>query len=502
MRIFVTGVAGTGMGSLAGLLKELGHDVAGSDVAFDPPMGPALREWGVRLFEGFNAEHLSGANTFAGLRPEISIIGNVCRADNVEAVAATELGIERLHIADALRRFALSGTSPLVVAGTHGKTTTSSLCAHLLRGAGLDPGYLIGGVPASLGRSFHAAGKRQLTSAGRTTRRAAPFVLEGDEYDTAFWEKTAKFLHYKADVAIVTSIEHDHIDIYPREEDYLEAFSNFCASLPETGLLIAYAGDAKVVEVSKQASCEVAYYALQGENTHGASPHWLCAPATETKEGITFDLFAGGVMAGRFLCPLSGRHNLRNAVAALAAGAQGYGVPLAALVAPLAEFRGVKRRQELIGTPRGVSVYDDFAHHPTAVRETLAGLRRRHPKGKLIAVFEPRSATACRSLHQEAYASAFDAATHVVLPPVGRSGLTDEEKLDVRRLCADLAARQAHGKPLESVHLPDVAAIVSHLVTLAEPGDTVAILSNGAFGGIHRKLLTALGESTPETSLP
>lgn len=490
------------MGSLAGLLKELGHDVAGSDVAFDPPMGPALREWGIRLYQGFDAEHLTGKTTFGGERPEISIIGNVCRSDNVEAVAAAKLAIERLHIADALRRFALIGTSPLVVAGTHGKTTTSSLCAHLLRGAGLDPGFLIGGVPASLGKSFHAAGKRQLASGGRTTRRATPFVLEGDEYDTSFWEKTAKFLHYKAEVAIVTSIEHDHIDIYPREEDYVRAFSDFCSSLPKNGLLVAYAGDSKVVEVAKNASCEVAYYALQGENTHGVAPHWLAAPATETSEGITFDLFAGGVMAGRFLCPLSGRHNLRNAVAALAACAQGYGVPLAEVVRPLAEFRGVKRRQELIGTPGGVAVYDDFAHHPTAVRETLAGLRRRHPTGKLIAVFEPRSATACRNLHQEAYVTAFDAATHIVLPPIGRSGLREEEKLDVSRLCADLGARQVDGKALLSAHLPSTNAIVSYLVALVEPGDTIAILSNGAFGGIHRKLLVALGQPIPETSLP
>lgn len=494
MRIFVTGVAGTGMGSLAGLLKELGHDVAGSDVAFDPPMGPALREWGIRLFEGFDAKHLSGEATFGGLPPEISVIGNVCRANNVEAVAALELGIERLHIADALKRFALSGTSPLVVGGTHGKTTTSSLCAHLLRGAGLDPGFLIGGVPASLGKGFHAAGRRQLATSGRTSLRATPFVLEGDEYDTAFWEKTAKFLHYQAEVGIITSIEHDHIDIYPREEDYVRAFAEFCAKLPTHGLLLAYAGDKKVVEVAKKAACEVAYYAVDGEDTNGVAPHWLAAPAQETKEGITFDLFAGGVMAGRFLCPLSGRHNLRNAVAALGVSAQGYGVPLASLVGPLAEFRGVKRRQELIGAPRGISVYDDFAHHPTAVRETLSGLRRRHPTGKLIAVFEPRSATACRRLHQEAYVTAFDSATHVLLPPIGRTGLDATEMLDVPRLCADLAARQIDGKPLESAHLPDTSAIVERLADMAEPGDTIVILSNGAFGGIHRKLLAALGE--------
>jgi UDP-N-acetylmuramate: L-alanyl-gamma-D-glutamyl-meso-diaminopimelate ligase len=493
MRIFVTAVAGTGMGSLAGLLKELGHDVAGSDIAFDPPMGPALRQWGIRLYEGFKAEHLSGKTTFGGDAPEVSVIGNVCRKDNPEAVAALELGIERIHIADALRRFALKGTAPLVVTGTHGKTTTSSLCAHLLRGGGLDPGFLIGGVPESLGKGFHPAGKRKLgDSNSHAGVRATPFVLEGDEYDTAFWEKSAKFLHYQAEVAIMTSIEHDHIDIYPAEKDYVDAFVTFARSLPEDGLLIAYAGDPRVVEVSKEASCNVAYYALHGEDPHGVAPHWLAAPAEETPQGTSFDLFAGGVLAGRFVSPLSGSHNLRNATAALAASAQGYGVPLPAMMEPLAHFRGVKRRQELIGTPRSISVYDDFAHHPTAVKETLDGLRRRHPSGKMIAVFEPRSATACRRLHQEAYVSAFDSATHIVLPPVGRPGLPEAEKLDVPALCRDLSARTVGNKSLESVHLPTVDAIVGYVGALAEPGDTVAVLSNGAFGGIHAKLLSAL----------
>lgn len=497
MRIFVTAVAGTGMGSLAGLLKELGHDVAGSDVAFHPPMGPALREWGIRLFEGFAPEHLTG-QAHEGHPPDVVVIGNVCRRDNPEAVAAEEFGIERIHIADALRKFALPGTSPLVVTGTHGKTTTSSLCAHLLSEAGLEPGYLIGGVPQSLGRSFRAPGKRRLATSGtHTGKRATPFVLEGDEYDTAFWEKTAKFLHYQADVAIITSIEHDHIDIYPTWESYLEAFEKFVAKLPESGLLIAYAGDENVVNIAKGAPCEVAYYALQGDATNGQPIHWLAAPAEQDPAGTSFDLYAGGVLAGRFVCPLSGAHNLRNATAALAAAAQGYGVPLSALMEPLAHFQGVKRRQELIGTPRGISVYDDFAHHPTAVRETVAGLRARHPTGKMITIFEPRSATACRRLHQEAYESAFSSATHVILAPVGRPELPDHEKLDVPALVAAIGHKSAIGKGPEAHYFMSTAEIVRYVAELAEPGDAIAVLSNGAFDGIHAKLLEALSASGP-----
>lgn len=499
MRIFISAIAGTAMGSLAGLLSELGHDVAGSDTAFFPPMGPALRAWGVRCFEGFDPQLLQGPS-HAGAHPEVLIVGNVCRRDNPQVLRAAELGIERMHIADALRRFVLPQTSSLVVAGTHGKTTTSTLCAELLSAAGLEPGYLVGGVPQGQGRSFRAAGKRRLFhSATPQNVRATPFVLEGDEYDTAFWEKTAKFLHYDADVAIITSIEHDHIDIYPQFADYQLAFERFVLGLKPTGLLIAYAGDAHVVALAERAPCPVAYYGLEGENHHGVAPHWLAAPAQTDETGTGFDLFAGGVLAGRFLCPMSGAHNLKNSVAALAACAQGYGAPLRALMRPLAAFQGVKRRQEIIGTPRGITVYDDFAHHPSAVSETLRGLRARHKTGRLIAIFEPRSATACRGLHQHAYERAFDSATHVLLAPVGRD-LPPEERLDVATLAHDInehgATWSQHdarpGMGPIAWALPDVDSIILKALSLAEPGDTIAILSNGAFGGIHGKLLSAL----------
>ncbi len=491
MRIFIVGVAGTAMGSLAGLLKELGHDVAGSDIAFFPPMGPALEQWGVRCFEGFDPEVLKG-DSHQGKPPEAIVVGNVCRRDNPQAVAALELGIERMHLADALRRFVLPHTSSLVVTGTHGKTTTSSLCAHLLTQVGLEPGYLIGGIPQSLGKSFRPVKKRLLHKSGVVaTGRATPFVLEGDEYDTAYWEKTAKFLHYDAEVAVLTSIEHDHVDIYPRAEDYENAFLRLMEQLPAQGLLIAYAGDQKVVELSQRARCEVAYYGLSDE-PHAASPHWLGALAQSDASGTSFDLYAGGVLAGRFVSPLSGRHNVKNCIAALAACAQGYGAPLAALMEPLAEFQGVKRRQEIVGTPRDITVYDDFAHHPTAVAETLAGLRLRHGQGKLIAIFEPRSATACRKMHQHAYETAFAAATHVILAPVGRSELSAEERLNVPLLAQRL--QETTGTPERAWALSDVESIIKKACELAAPGDAIAILSNGAFGGIHGKLVQALGQ--------
>ena len=485
MRIHVVAVAGTGMGALAGLLVELGHQVSGSDVAFDPPIGPALGEWGVKTLVGFEPSHLTPA-------PDLVVVGNVCRPNNPEARAAIDGGLPYTHIAGALDRFVLEGASALVVAGTHGKTTTTSLAAWLLESTGFQPGFLIGGLPKNFPRGFRAPRReleRRLPSGNKPARRP-PFVIEGDEYDTAFFEKTAKFLHYRAEVVILTSIEHDHIDIYPTLEGYLEAFEKLLAKLPQNGLVIANAADPLVRRVVDKALGEdprVAWYALEGEDTAGKPPHWLAAPAIFAEAGTTFDLFAGGVLAGRFILPMPGHHNLRNAVAALAAAAQGYGAKLKDLGPALGRFEGVRRRQDLIGAPRGISVYDDFAHHPTAVRETLKALRQKHPRGKLIAVFEPRSATACRNLHQHEYAECWSDADLVLFAPLGRDNLAADERLD---LAAVVEALRGRGR--EAQQMPSVDAILNELTARAEPGDTIALLSNGAFGGIYAKLLAQL----------
>jgi len=469
------------MGALAGLLAELGHEVTGSDTAFDPPIGPELAAWGVRCLTGFEPAHLEPA-------PELVVVCNVCRPNNPEARAAIDRGLEVTHIAGALARFGLAGTSPLVVAGTHGKTTTTALAAWLLDRTGFAPGFLIGGLPKGFARGFRAAkAPRRLGSAERPTRRT-PFVVEGDEYDTAFFEKTAKFLHYAPEVAIITSIEHDHIDIYPTFESYLEAFRRFVALVPSSGLIVANGSDEHVVRVVEaHARAPVAWFALADEPTHGVPPHWLAAPAGSDAKGQAFDLYAGGVACGRLALPLPGRHNLRNAVAALGAAAQGFGARLADLGPALASFPGVRRRQDLIGNPRGTSVYDDFAHHPTAVKETLAALRARHPAGRLLAVFEARSATACRRMHQAEYAESFDAADEILLAPLGRTNLAPEEALDLEELVRDLDARGRQARRYESVD-----AIVARLGETAREGDVIALLSNGAFGGIHQKVLARL----------
>jgi UDP-N-acetylmuramate: L-alanyl-gamma-D-glutamyl-meso-diaminopimelate ligase len=466
--VHLIGVAGTGMGALAGLLRKAGYTVTGSDTAFYPPMGEKLLEWGVQTVRGYDAAHLTP-------RPDLVVVGNVCRRDNPEARAAIDGGLPYLSLPGALEQLFLPGRTSFVLAGTHGKTTTTALVTHLLRGTGKDPGYLLGGVPRDFPESFG------LGAAG------GPFVIEGDEYDSAFFEKQPKFFRYRPWAVVLTSLEHDHIDIYPTLESYRAAFEGLVARIPEDGLLVAYAGDPEVRAVAARARCRVSFYALDGDETGGVSPVWLAAPAPGEGGGTAFDLFFGGSSCGRVLSPLSGQHNLKNAVAALALCAEGASVGVSALVKQLGTFRGVRRRQELVGTAGGVRVYDDFAHHPTAVRETLRGLRARHPEGKLIGVFEPRSATASRKLHEDAYVEAFDAADLAVLAPVGRKEIAEGERLDVAAVARRIVAQ---GRRAEAP--ADHDALLSRLLEEARPGDTVVAMSNGDFQGLVDRLLAAL----------
>jgi UDP-N-acetylmuramate: L-alanyl-gamma-D-glutamyl-meso-diaminopimelate ligase len=484
MHVHLIAVAGTGMGALAGLFKELGHDVSGSDVRFDPPMGPALEKWGIRLMQGFDPAHLDPA-------PDLVGIGNVCRSNNPEARAAIDRGLPYTDMAHGLADLVLEAKTPVVIAGTHGKTTTSSLAAWLLFDAGKDPGMLIGGLPKNFEHSFRIPSRKgpglPLADHPMPTRRT-PFVIEGDEYDTAFFEKTPKFWHYRPEIAVITSIEYDHIDIYPTFEAYLHAFATFVERIPSSGLLVASAASQTVVDVvSQHARCEVIWYALQGENWHGCTPHYLGALAGADATGQAFDLFIGGVASGRFALPMPGSYNVSNAIAAAAVAMQGFGVSVHQVRESLTRFQGVRRRQDLVGTPNRINIYDDFAHHPTAVEETLRGLRARHPQGSLFAVFEPRSATACRALHQDAYAQAFTAASHVVIAPLGRPDIAQSERLDVPRIIDELQRQGQWARHPESID-----EIIDLLVREARPGDTIALLSNGAFGGIHNRLIQAL----------
>jgi UDP-N-acetylmuramate: L-alanyl-gamma-D-glutamyl-meso-diaminopimelate ligase len=466
------------MGALAALFVEAGHAVSGSDVAFDPPIGPALRALGIHCMQGYEASHVDD-------RPDLVVVGNAIRAANPEAQAADRLGLARRSMSAALREHFLARRRALVVAGTHGKTTTSAMCAWLLSRAGYLPGWFIGGIPKGLGAGAAIGQARVRPDRGRT-----PFVVEGDEYDAVYWHKQPKFLDYVGvapdDVAIITSIEHDHVDIYPDVASYEAAFRALLRAMPAGGLLVCDARDPRVrALVGEEARARVAWYALEGDDTGSVTPTWLGAPANVAPDGSQwFDLFAGGTACGRYALPVPGRHNIRNALGALAACVEGFGASPTDARAHLASFQGVRRRQDLLGEPDGVRVYDDFAHHPTAVDETLRALRARHPEGALWVAFEPRSATACRALHQEAYARAFDAADHVLLAPLGRTNVPEGERLDLARLVRDIGAKAEAAEGVDS--------IVARIVAGARPGDTVALFSNGAFGGVHEQLLASL----------
>ena len=445
-------------------------------------MGPALEAAGIRCLRGYDA---------ANIAPDIElvVVGNAIRKENPEALRAVESGVKRTSMSGALREMFLTGRRPLVVAGTHGKTTTSAMCAWVLEVAKLEPGYFIGGLPKNF-PSGAAIGstKRKIVGA---SAKPAPFVVEGDEYDAVYWHKQPKFFDYVGvgadDVVIVTSVEHDHIDIYPSREVYEAQFVELMKRMPSGGLVACDARDAAArAIVEKHVECNKAFYALEGDDTGDVTPTWLGAMvAFDTSSGAQpFDLYAGGSYCGRFALKVPGAHNVRNAVGAIAAACEGFGVHVEDARKALVTFEGVRRRQDLIGRPNDVALYDDFAHHPTAVDETLRALRAKHPRGTLWAVFEPRSATACRNLHQHAYESAFRAADRVIFAPLGRTNVPEAERLDVA------AIARAIGEGAEAADSVD--AIVARLVRETKPGDVVALLSNGSFGGIHARLMREL----------
>ncbi len=470
-RVHFVAIGGTGMGSLAGLLQSRGVAVSGSDEKLYPPMSTQLERWGIPVREGFHPDHLSEA------KPDLVVIGNVVRKDNPEARAAIDGGLRYLSFSDALYELAIAGRHSVVVTGTHGKTTTTAMLATILLECGRDPGVLVAGVAENLDGSFRDGSGPE-------------FVVEGDEYDTAFFDKSPKFLHYRADTAILTSVEFDHADIYRDLAHVKDTFRKLVQRMPAEGTLVAATGSADVADVVQGAPCRVLGYAVEGEQAEAA---WWARELSADEAGTRFALVRDGETLARVLLPQWGRHNVANALAALVVALE-RGVDAERAAAALARFRGVRRRQEVRGEARGVTVLDDFAHHPTAVRETLAAMRVRYPGRRVWAVFEPRTNTSRRTVFQRDYAEALAAADRVLLsvvPDTPIYSITGEvtERLDAATLAADV---RSAGTPAEAID--GVDAIVARVVAEAEPGDVVLVMSNGAFDGIWDKLL---GELAP-----
>jgi UDP-N-acetylmuramate: L-alanyl-gamma-D-glutamyl-meso-diaminopimelate ligase len=459
-RIHLIGICGTAMGTLAAMLRARGHDVRGSDQQVYPPMSDFLRQQGITLLEGYDPAHIV---------PELDlvIVGNAISRGNPELEEVLDRKIRYCSLPEAIRDHFLWRARSVVIAGTHGKTTTTSLTGWLLTHAGKDPSVLIGGIAENFEGSYRLGGGRE-------------FVIEGDEYDSAFFDKTAKFLKYLPDVAVVNNIEYDHADIYPDLDAIRLAFRRLVNLVPRRGLLLLGADNADALALRELARCRVETFGLSNGATWQA--HDLRVQATST----TFSLRREGAPVGSFEVPMLGAFNVRNAVAAIAVAA-GSGVDTDTLAEGLRQFRGVRRRMQLRGTADGVMVYDDFAHHPTAIEETLAGVRSAHPERRIWAIFEPRSATSCRRIFQADFARALGHADRVILPAVFRSTLPDDQRLSAEGLVADLGAAG-----VDAAYIPQTNEIVRTVAHRAEPGDLVIVMSNGGFDNIHQKLLEAL----------
>jgi UDP-N-acetylmuramate: L-alanyl-gamma-D-glutamyl-meso-diaminopimelate ligase len=462
-RIHLIGVCGTAMATLAALLKRKGHDVRGSDQNVYPPMSDFLADEDIRIMTGFREDHIT---------PDLDlvIVGNAISRGNPELETVLDRKIRYCSLPEAIRDHFLWGARSIVLAGTHGKTTTTSLTGWFLTHGGLDPTVLVGGIALNLGEQ----GSSYRIGRGRD------FVIEGDEYDSAFFDKTAKFLKYLPDVAVISNIEFDHADIYADLDAVRLAFRRLANLVPRNGLLLLGADSPDAAALKSVAKSPVETFGLS------ADADWQ-AHDVETRDGIThFKVRRRGEPFGRFQSPLLGAHNVRNALSAIAVGTH-VGLGVTSLSEALRGFRGIKRRLETVGIARGVTVLDDFAHHPTAVHETLAALRTGYPGRRIWAVFEPRSASSCRRVFQADFANAFSAADEVVVAAVFRSTLPENERLSAEQLVDDLARRGQRAR-----YIPEVDAIVQTIVAEHREGDVVVLMSNGAFGGIHQKLLKAL----------
>jgi UDP-N-acetylmuramate: L-alanyl-gamma-D-glutamyl-meso-diaminopimelate ligase len=451
------------MATLAALLKSQGHDVRGSDQNVYPPMSDFLQSEGIPTMSGYSPDHVSGPL-------DLVVVGNAISRGNAELEAVLERKIRYCSLPEAIREHFLWDSRSIVIAGTHGKTTTTSLTGWLLTHGGLDPTVLVGGIALNLG------------SGGSSYRvgRGRDFVIEGDEYDSAFFDKTAKFLKYLPEVAVINNIEFDHADIYANLDEVRLAFRRLVNLVPRSGLLLLGADSEHAAALADMAISPVETFGLSSGSA------WQAADV-ETRDGFTrFTVKRRGESFGSFVSPLLGLHNVRNALAAVAVGSYA-GLSPSQLAEGLRSFKGIKRRLETVGVAGGVTVLDDFAHHPTAVHETLLALREGYPGRRLWAVFEPRSASSCRRVFQADFARAFGNADEVVIAAVFRSSLPEPERLSGEQLVEDLRASGRHAR-----YIPEIDGIIQTIVAERRQGDIVVLMSNGGFGGIHRKLLQAL----------
>jgi UDP-N-acetylmuramate: L-alanyl-gamma-D-glutamyl-meso-diaminopimelate ligase len=450
------GICGTAMGAVAAALRERGDVVTGSDEGVYPPMSTFLESRGVKLTEGFRAENIPAD-------ADVVVVGNAMKRGNPEVEAVLNQKLYYLSLPEVLRNEFLRGRHNLVVSGTHGKTTTTSLLTWLMKTADFDPGFMIGGIPKNLGQGAHFNDSKY-------------FVLEGDEYDTAFFDKRSKFVHYLPELVIVNNIEFDHADIFDNLEMVKRSFRHLLRIVPQNGMVLLNGDDPNCLEVAKEC------YAQLVEVGFSAN----CAqPIRDVAYGADTSSFSLG--EERYEVPLIGEFNVRNAAMAVSA-ARFYGATADKIREGLLSFKGIARRQEVRGEAAGVTVIDDFGHHPTAIAQTLTALRQRYQGNRLWAIFEPRSNTTRRAVFQQQLPDALKLADGVFISQVARlEQIAADERLNPEAVVADIAES---GRP--AFYEPDADHIVERLIPLVRPNDVVTVFSNGGFDGIHEKILSRL----------
>lgn len=462
--VYLIAIGGTGMASLAGLLKEKGYEVTGSELTLYPPMSDQLAELKIPVKTGWQASNLRDADDSL---PDLVIVGNAVFKDNPEAQEVVRLGLPTFSMPQALGELFLKERFPIVIAGTHGKTTTCGLMAWILERTGQSPSFLIGGIVNNFHRSYQIG-------------HGDYFVIEGDEYDSAYFDKGPKFLHYRPQMLILNPVEFDHADIYRDLNHVLSAFEKLLTLLPKEGLLVANWDSENVRRLCKNVSYRLLKTGLHPEAELRAERINLTSPPS-------FDLTLRGKILGRVRSPLLGQHNLQNLLSVLGIALE-LGIPLVEIQGALNEFQGVKRRQEVLGVIHGRTLIEDFAHHPTAIRETLAAIRAAYPQGRLWALFEPRSNTTRRRVFQQEFVQAFGAADEVLLAPVYQpEKIQESERLDEHQLVQDL---QAQGK--KARRAASIDEMVQMVTEGSRPQDIICLMSNGSFGGIYAKLISGL----------
>lgn len=463
-RIHLIAICGTGMGALAGMLRERGYHVTGSDAQVYPPMSTLLEQLGIPVKQGFDAANVCDC--------DLIVVGNAVSRGNPEVEEMLARRIPYLSLPEALRQEFLREHRPVVVSGTHGKTTTTALTAHLLTQGQLDPSFLVGGVPGNWDRSYHLG-------------KGEHFVIEGDEYDTAYFFKIPKFLFYLPEILIINGIEFDHADIYANLDEILKVFRQLINTVPGNGLIMANHDDPVLRPLLSAAFTPVRTFGTDPAAAVRAS-HLQSSPA-----GTTFQLHCDGESLGPFRVPLSGEYNVRNSLAAIGVALH-LGLSPETVRRALPEFVGVRRRQEKLGCFGGITIIDDFAHHPTAVQQTLAGLQNAYPGARFHVLFEPASATNARAVFEARYRAAFRDAYQVILGRVPRPERARQDPpFSSERLAAAL---RAQGQT--ALYLPEPSQMVTHLQDTAKPGDVIVIMSNSGFGGVQQRLLQAFGTSS------